>query len=93
DAIEEILDDQEVRIDPKFATVILHSLKDFSISKSNLHEIVFAILSKNFNPRKGVIDPHQEIIDLMLELAEIHENDSILIPFCGQGNTLFSLQK
>jgi len=88
-----ILKDEEVRIDPKFATLLIHSLKDFSVSKSNLHEIISTILSYGSKQTRGFTDPHQEIIDLMLEFANIHSKDSILIPFCGSGNILLSLEK
>lgn len=88
-----ILDDEEIRVKPKFATRIIQSLKDFSVSKSNLYEIISAILSFGSNQLKGYADPHPEIIDLMLEFASIDKKDSILIPFCGQGNILLSIEK
>lgn len=88
-----ILNDEEVRVKPKFATRIIHSLKDFSISKSNVHEIISTILSFGSNQLRGYTDPHEEIIDLMLEFANINKKDSILIPFSGQGNILLSTEK
>ncbi len=88
-----ILKDRVIKIEPKFSTLIIHSLKKFTVSKSDLHKIISSILSHSSKQIIKHANPHQEIIDLMLEFASIHNKDSILIPFCGQGTIIFSLEK
>ena len=87
-----ILKDGEIRIEPKLATRIIRMLKDFSLSRSNTHEIISTILaySRTKNP---LLDPHNDIIEFLISIADIKPKESLLIPFSGQGNVVLKLSE